>query len=51
MLAKRFGNCGRYLSVLNWLSENGLSSEYGAADCGGLGDPQRGHELGDCLRT
>jgi len=27
MLVKRSGNSGRYLSVLNWLSENGLSSE------------------------
>jgi hypothetical protein len=24
---KRSGNCGRYFRVLNWLSENGLSSE------------------------
>ena len=34
MLAKRSGNSGRYLSVLNWLSENGLSSE----TCGRLWD-------------
>jgi len=25
--ARRSGNSGRYFSVLNWLSENGLSSE------------------------
>ena len=27
MLPKRSGNSGRYLSVLNWASENGLSLE------------------------
>ena len=47
---KRSGNSGVYFSVLNWLSENGLSLE----TCGRLWvlvDPQvgeqEGHRLGD----